>query len=58
MGVTIVGPQPWITRKSRDSKGVVVLYKKELHDIVHVMQKDVDARYMWIQIKRGNLMEL
>ena len=35
-----------------------MLYKKELHDRVHVVQKDVDARYMWIRIKRWDLREL
>ena len=35
-----------------------MLYKKELHDKVHVVHRDVDARYMWIRIKRGDLREL
>ena len=43
---------------TRGSGGVAVLYKKELHDRVHVVHKDVDARYMWIRIKRGDLREL
>mgnify|MGYP006889245449 FL=1 len=46
MGVSNVGPQPCIPRNTRGSKGVVVLYKKGLHDIVHVMHKDVDVCYM------------
>ena len=28
---------------------VVVLYKKELYDRVHVVHKDVDAHYKWIR---------
>ena len=35
-----------------------MLYKEELHGRVHVVHKDVDARYMWIRIKRGDLREL
>ena len=35
-----------------------MLYKKELHDRVHVVHKDVDAHYMWIRIKRGDIREL
>ena len=35
-----------------------MLYKKELHDRVHVVHKDADACYMWIRIKRGDLREL
>ena len=37
---------------------MAVLYKKEHHDRVLVVHKDVDARYMWIRIKRGDLREL
>ena len=35
-----------------------MLYKKQLHDRVHVVPMDVDVRYMWIRIKRVDLKEL
>ena len=35
-----------------------MLYKKGLHERVHVVHKDIDAHYMWIRIKRGDLREL
>ena len=37
-------------RKRHQEGGVVVLYKKELHDRVHVVRKDVDACYMWVRL--------
>ena len=51
-------PQLWTLGSIRGSGGVAVLYKKELHDRVCVVHKDVDACYMWIQIKRRDLREL
>ena len=51
-------PQPSIPRNTRGSGGVVMLYKKELHDRVCVVHKDVDVRYMWIQIKRRDLRQI
>ena len=55
---SICHPQPRTPRSTRGSGGVAVLYKKELHDRVHLVHKDVDAHYMWIRIKRGDLREL
>ena len=52
---SICCPQPQTRGSTRGSGGVVVLYKEELHDRVHVVHKDVDARHMWIRIKRGDL---
>ena len=43
---------------TRGSRRVDVLHKKELHDRVHLVHKDIDAHYMWIEIKRGDLREL
>jgi hypothetical protein len=42
----------WLSRSGR------VLYKDELRDRVGVVHKDVSARYLWIQIQRGNCKEL
>ena len=55
---SICRPQPRTRGSTRGSGGVAMLYKEELHGRVHVVHKDVDARYMWICIKRGDLREL
>ena len=36
------------TRSTRGLGAVALLYKKELHDRVYVVHKNVDASYMWI----------
>ena len=46
---SICSYQPRTPGSTRGSGGVAVLYKKELLDRVHVVHKDIDARYMWIQ---------
>ena len=43
---SVCRPKPRTSRSTGGSGGVVVLNKKELHDRVHVVHKDVDARYM------------
>ena len=50
---SICCPQSWIPWSTRRSTGVAVLYKKDLHNRVHVVYKDVDASYIWVCIKRG-----
>ena len=50
--------QPQTPRSTEGSRGVAMLYKKEFHDRVCVVHKEVDACYMWIRINRGDLREL
>ena len=51
-------PQPQIPRSTRGLGGVTMFYKKELHDRVHVVHKDIDVWYIWIRIERGDPREL
>ena len=48
---SICKPKPQILGSTRDSEEVDGLYKKEVHDRLHVVHMDVDAIYMWIRSK-------
>lgn len=45
---SVYRPTPRTWGGVRGSRGVAVLFKEELREVVHVVHKDVEAHYMWI----------
>ena len=51
MGDSLLFGYQKFLRRSRGSRGVIVLFKEELKQLIQVIRKDEQARYMWVRLR-------